>query len=146
MPTIKDIPIEVIEKILGFLNVREEMAAAESCPIFDNASKIQVETNSCFRIREGKRTLVLVLSETDCKSAMATALIYYDSVHIILGRSIAESNGCDQLYGLRKWCDEVTCDGVAPFSSIEVTGVIPSCGCGFAVFTRYAHESHAHFI
>ena len=136
MTTVKDLPIDVIKKIVSFLDIRNEIAAAEAIPLFEAASEVQLENSTDFRIQDGKRILVVVTSETDCKSALSAALIYYKEVHLIISRSITETNSCDESYALRRYLEDITADGTAPFATIELIGKIPSCGCGFACLTR----------
>ena len=136
MTTIKDLPLEAVQKVLSYLSVRDELSAAEAIPSFNMASEIQVETGTDFRIVPGKRILVVVTSETDCRSALSSSLIYYREVHLIFSRSVTNDSDCDDAYRMRRFFEEITGDGVAPFRSIELVGRIPSCGCGFAFLTR----------
>ena len=136
MATIKSLPTDVIKKIFSFINVRDELAMVEAIPSFESSSEIQLETTTDFRVQEDKRILVVVTSETNCKNSMSAALIYYREVHLVLSRSVVEHSTCDNAYFLRRYLEEVTGDGTAPFTSIEIVGRIPSCGCGFACLTR----------
>ena len=136
MTTIKDLPIDVVQKVLSYLSVCDEMAVSEAIPSFEQASEIQIETSTDLRIHPKKRVLVVVTSEFNCRSALASALVYYRSVHLILSRSVTEENDCDNTYQMRKFLEDITGDGVAPFKSLELVGRIPSCGCSFAFLTR----------
>ena len=136
MATIKSLPTDVVKKILSYLSGRDEFSACEALPSFDFASDLQLEVTTDFRIREGKRILMVVASELDCKSSLCAALIYYKEVHLVLSRSMVETNSCDQAYFLRRYLEEITGDGTAPFASIELIGKMTSCGCGFACLPR----------
>ena len=67
---------------------------------------------------------------------MSTAVMFYAEVHLILTRSMVEAKGCDDLYATAKWMDEITMDGMKPFTTVEIVGKIASCGCGFGLLTR----------
>ena len=136
MSTIKDVPAEVLRKILSYLSPKDELSVAEASPDFERASDLQVEYNTNMRIQEGKRKLLIVIGETDCRNALSSALLFYEEIHLILSRSIVEDGNCDSTYNLRRWFEEVTGDGVAPFTTIEVVGRIKFCGCKFAFLTR----------
>ena len=138
MASIKSLPIEVVRKIIAFLDTRDEMSAAEALPLFDAASDLQLETSTDLKILPKKKTLVVIVSETDCKTAISMALLHYEEVHLILCRSLVEKASSDSVYFLRRWLEELTADGVMPFKTIEMVGRMASCGCGFSSLTRYA--------
>ena len=58
MATVHDLPVEIVRKILLYLNTRDEMAAIEASPLFDRASLVQIEISTNFRVRDGKNKFV----------------------------------------------------------------------------------------
>ena len=136
MPTITDLPIEVVERIFQFLDAYDIMATIEAAPSLEEACDFQIEVLTDFKILPKKKKLIFVVKETDCQSAMSLALGYYSEVHIILSRSVVESWNCDQFYEALRWIDHVTNGGKILFASIEIVGRISKCACMFGMLTR----------
>ena len=76
---------------MEFLSPREKAQASEALQTLARVNDIQVESSSSFKIKPGRRVLVLVLTEMDCRSALTAAVTYFKEVHLILSYSVTST-------------------------------------------------------
>ena len=136
MPSFWAVPPEIRSKILKLLNIRDQMSAAEASPLFEEVCNGQIESNTDFKLKEGKETLVLVVDEVRCAEATKMALVHYPTCHLIIARSIVMSTDSNEMTRLLRWLWEVTVDGENKFATIEMVGKITTCACKFADLLR----------
>ena len=129
MPGIKDLPLEILREIMGYLSVRDKLRALESSNIFEDAIDEQLEAYSRFDLKPHKLSLCLVLDEIECVESTRLALRNYREVNLVLCPNFIDEPSDDDLLRLFSWLHAVTEDGTNLFATIEIVGFIRVCGC-----------------
>ena len=130
-----DLPLELQERIFAYLEPRDKLCAREASWDFEYFVDVQVAVDSWFNLEE-RDTLLLSFDEFWCTTATEMALTRYENVHLIIAKSIVETQGCERILQVNSWLNVVTHGGERLFKTIEIPGTIRNCACRFGELTR----------
>ena len=141
-PSLEKMPLEIRCKIMSYLGQEDQQQAAEASRALDAAVPTQYESTTDFRIQHGKKILVMVVNEGDCRRALMQAVKYYQQIHVMLAAAVVSRTSGDLLKKIIKWLKRGTRNGRYPVTTIEIPGpATPDrCGCIFGRLFRYCEN------
>ena len=138
MASLEGMPTEIQRLIMQHLDPRDKFAMVEASWPMKQVNDLQIESSTNFKIQTHKKLLVIVITETDCRTATKQALRRYPEVHLIIARHFVEDDRANPtIFDLLTWVDDVTEGGQMEFASIGLVGAIGTCGSLFGRLLKF---------